>query len=225
MDQVYRKELKYVISLEKVFRIRNRLSSFLDYDTYSNEEGYIVRSLYFDSINDKDLFDTLYGLNDKHKIRLRIYSVHDQQVKLEWKRKTGSDSHKVTLLITRENAELMINGDYEFLRSMENDQALSIYHILKREAYSPRTIVEYKRVAYVHPISNIRICFDYQLKASLTPFNFFEENIGVLPILSVDQAVLEVKYDDYLPTLIKEVLSPMDELSQANSKYVQARML
>ena len=59
MDQVYRKELKYVISLEKVFRIRNRLSSFLDYDTYSNEEGYIVRSLYFDSINDKDLFDTL----------------------------------------------------------------------------------------------------------------------------------------------------------------------
>lgn len=225
MDQVYRKELKYVVSLEKVFRIRSRLSSFLDYDSNSNEEGYIVRSLYFDALNDKDLFDTLYGLNDKHKIRLRIYSIHDKQVKLEWKRKSGSDSHKITFMITRENAESMINGDYDFLRFMGNEHAQSIYALLVREAYRPKTIVEYQRVAYVHPISNIRICFDYHIKASLTPFNFFDENIGYLPLLSVDQTVLEVKYDDFMPTLIKEILSPLDELSQANSKYVQARML
>lgn len=225
MNHVYRRELKYVISLEKAFRIRNRLASFLEYDSYSSDEGYTVRSLYFDALNDRDLFDTLYGLNDRHKIRLRIYSIHDRQIKLEWKQKNGLDSQKVSLIITREDAESMINGDYNFLRVMDNEKAQSIYAILMREAYLPKTIIEYQRVAYVYPVSNIRVCFDHHIRASLTPYNFFDENIGLIPLLSVDQIVLEVKYDDFLPSLIKEILSNIDELSQANSKYVQARML
>jgi hypothetical protein len=225
MDNVLRKENKYLISLEKFYRIKRQLELFLDYDEHSTNEGYIVRSIYFDTIDNRDMFDTLYGYYDKQKIRLRIYSIHDKYVKLECKRKLGSDTHKISLSITRKEAESMINGDYEFLRNYENAEIKDIYYSLIKEGYSAKTIVEYRRVAFVYPVSNTRICFDTEVKASLTPFNFFEENAGFLPIITSDIGVLEVKYDHFLPTLIKDTISPMDELTQANSKYVQARLL
>jgi uncharacterized membrane protein len=225
MDNVLRKENKYLISLEKFYRIKRQLELFLDYDEHSTNEGYIVRSIYFDTIDNRDMFDTLYGYYEKQKIRLRIYSIYDKYVKLECKRKLGSDTHKISLSITRKEAESMINGDYEFLRNYENAEIKDIYYSLIKEGYSAKTIVEYRRVAFVYPVSNTRICFDTEVKASLTPFNFFEENVGFLPIITSDIGVLEIKYDHFLPTLIKDTISPMDELTQANSKYVQARLL
>ncbi len=225
MDNVSRKEIKYLISLEKYLRIKPKLLSFLTYDPHSSDEGYVVRSLYFDTYENRDMYDTLYGLEKKHKIRLRIYSIHDSMVKLEWKRKIGTDSHKITFLITRNEAESMIKGYYDFIRERVEPEAILLYRILVKEVYQPRIVVEYKRIAYEYPVSNIRICFDFNIKTSITPFNFFNDNCGLIPIISSDQGVLEVKYDDFLPKLIKESISPIDELSQSNSKYVIARML
>lgn len=225
MDNILRKEIKYQISFEKYLKLKPRLSALLKYDTHSNEEGYMVRSLYFDTLENRDMYDTLYGLEKKHKIRLRIYSIYDSKVKLEWKRKIGTDSQKITFFISRNEAETMINGDYEFLSLKGDVEANELYRLLIHEVYQPRIVVEYKRIAYEYPVSNVRICIDSNINASLTPFNFFNENCGLIPIISTDMRVLEVKYDDFLPMMIKEVLSSIDELPQSNSKYVNARML
>lgn len=225
MDNMLRKENKYLISLEKFFRIRSRLSTFLSYDENSTSNGYIVRSIYFDTIDNRDMFDTLYGVYEKQKIRLRIYSIHDTNVKLECKRKVGSDTYKISLTISKEEAEAMIHGDYEFLKDNETKEIRELYLTLTKDGYSAKTIVEYRRLAFVYPVSNTRICFDTEIKASLTPFNFFSDNVGFIPLITSDLGVLEVKYDHFLPSLIKETISPMDELNQANSKYVQARII
>ncbi len=225
MEEVLRKEFKYVISLEKFYRIRRQLETFLSYDKNSPDEGYNVRSLYFDTIDDRDMFDTLYGLFDKKKIRLRIYSIHDKFVKLECKRKMGNDTHKISITISREQAEEMIKGNFDFLIGLDNAEARNMYNILITEGYSAKTIIEYRRIAFVYPVSNTRICFDTDIGASLTPFRFFDENVGFLPLITKDQGVLEVKYDHFLPTLIRDSIAPMDELQIANSKYVQARMI
>lgn len=119
----------------------------------------------------------------------------------------------------------MINGNYEFLSLIGDAEANELYRLLVHDVYQPRVVVEYKRIAYEYPVSNVRICFDSNINASLTPFNFFNENCGLIPIISPDMRVLEVKYDDFLPMMIKEILSSIDELPQSNSKYVNARML
>lgn len=225
MDSVLRKENKYLISLEKFYRIKRQLESFLDYDEHSTENGYIVRSIYFDTIDNRDMFDTLYGFYAKQKIRLRIYSIHDTHIKLECKRKLGSDTQKISITISREEAESMIRGDYNFLKNKDGSEIRKIYYTLIQEGYSAKTIVEYRRIAFTYPVSNTRICFDTEIKASLTPFNFFAENVGFIPLITQDQGVLEIKYDHFLPKLIKDTVSSMDELTQANSKYVQARMV
>jgi len=225
MDNTLRKEFKYLISLERYARLRRNLEPILSYDENSKQEGYQVRSLYFDTLDNKDMLDTLYGYYEKMKIRLRIYSTKDPWVKLECKRKRGFDTHKISILISVEEAHLMMQGSYAFLMDRSEVEAHELYLSLMKDVYRPKTIVQYHRTAFVHPVSNVRICFDTDIRASMTPFNFFQEDLGFIPLVARDQGVLEVKYDDFLPKLIKDTLTPLDELTNSNSKYVQARML
>ncbi len=225
MDSTLRREYKYLISLEKFTILRRQLEPILRYDQNSTQDGYLVRSLYFDTMENKDMLDTLYGYYEKKKIRLRIYSAQDRWVKLECKRKRGFDTHKISIPITVEEAKLMMQGSYAFLMDKTEEEAHEVYLTLMKDVYRPKAIVQYQRTAFVHPVSNVRICFDTDIKVNMTPFSFFEEDISLIPLVTRDQGVLEVKYDSFLPQLIKDILTPLDELTHSNSKYVQARML
>lgn len=225
MKEVFRKEVKYVISTEKFLRMKNYLEGLMAYDSYSGERGYRVRSLYFDSLNDQDFYDTIDGLMEKRKIRLRIYSHLDKKVKLEYKCKSGSDSLKYSLVISRQDAENMIAGDYQFLSKFDFPLARTIYMRLRSGSYMAKPIVEYHRLAYVYPVGNVRITYDTNVQASATPYAFFDECPGLFPVMSLDRGVLEVKYDVFLPGQIKEVIRTIDSSVVANSKYAQARVL
>ena len=51
---VYRREIKYVIPLSKAYIIKNCLDTTLSKDLHYNGEPYKIRSLYFDSINNRN---------------------------------------------------------------------------------------------------------------------------------------------------------------------------
>ncbi len=225
MITVYRKEIKYVISWTDFYRVQKRLACFLTPDAYGGPDGYRVRSLYFDSITDRDLHDTLFGLMEKRKIRLRIYSPQDERVKLEYKCKSGTDGVKKTLTISRDQARQMMAGDYRFLREADDALSRQLYTRLLSGGYSPKSIVEYSRKAYLYPVGNVRITFDTQTAGGCVPDAFFDENLALYPLLPPDVGVLEVKYTGFLPGIFKEVISNLDYLSTSNSKYAQSRFL
>ncbi|MGN0414737.1 MAG: VTC domain-containing protein [Agathobacter sp.] len=56
-------------------------------DSFSQKGSYMVRSLYFDTPEDRDYFQKINEQNVRRKIRLRIYSPTDQRAKLEMKQK------------------------------------------------------------------------------------------------------------------------------------------
>ncbi len=120
MEGFYRKEIKYALSQVDFLRLRKTLENYMEYDTFSGINGYKVRSLYFDSIDDRDLYDKLDGTMEKRKVRLRIYSYDAPTANLEYKCKSGSDSIKRKLKITRAEAQMMINCDYDFCCSMRS---------------------------------------------------------------------------------------------------------
>jgi|LGVF01.2.fsa_nt_gb hypothetical protein len=225
MLTVNRKEIKYIIACEKFFLLENQLQALMDYDKHAGNRGYMVRSLYFDSISNRDLFDKLEGLEKKKKIRLRIYSHLDKKVKLECKCKNGSDVQKYSLEISKDQALKMIEGEYTFLQKIDKPLARTLYDQLISGGYSPKTIVEYNRVAYTYPVSDVRICYDSNIKATMTPFGFFDKYPNLFSIMPLDRGVLEVKYNDFLPGSIKDSIKSMDESLTANSKYAQARFL
>lgn len=226
VENVYRKEIKYPISLLDFALMRKRLECYVQPDKHSGEYGYQVRSVYFDSNRDKDLFDTLDGNMDKRKIRIRIYPPNRDNINLEYKCKSGTDGVKRSIKISREDAKNMLSGNYTFLMGLQDPLAHELYARMTLEGYHPRVIVEYNRLAYTYPVSNTRVTFDSSVSASYVVDSFFDENSGMIPIMQPDMGVLEVKYDNFLVGILKEVVeSSVNSMSQANSKYGQSRFL
>lgn len=225
MTEVQRREIKYIIPVLDFYQFRKNIAGYLKLDSYAGENGYYVRSLYFDSQHDKDLRDVLDGVLEKKKIRLRIYSVEDKMVKLEYKCKFGFHVRKQTMNISREDALRMSKGDYEFLLNHNEPLAIELYTRLKFGGYIPKVIVEYNRIPYYYMTNNIRITFDSEVRGSCFTSNFFEKNLSFEPCTSSNMGVLEVKYDGFLFSHLKSALESIDALATSNSKYVQARLL
>lgn len=224
MLEKYRREIKYIISIRDFYRLRNYLEGYLKPDEYSGDTGYTVRSLYFDSYDDKDLFNVLDGLMEKSKIRLRIYSLDSSSAKLEYKCKSGVDGSKMSLTLSREEALRMTEGDYGFLLAKRDPLAIKLYSRLKTGGYRPKIIVNYNRLAYIYKPNDIRITFDSNINASLITSGLFDENAAWKPIMKPGIGVLEVKYRGFLFGHLKKAIESIDLLPNSNSKYAISRI-
>lgn len=227
MRQVFRKEIKYIVHVSDFVRIRDKLGAIMRPDPHGKDGTgtYTVRSLYFDSIGDRDLKDNLDGVMEKRKIRVRSYDLSSDFALLEYKCKSGSDSRKLSLPISKLEAQLMENGHYEFLLEQEEDLATFLYDKITRCVYRPKTVVEYDRIALLYPVSDVRITYDHNIKGSLSPVGLYNPSTPLARLMAPDYGVLEVKYNDFLVTPIKRVLQNLDALPGANSKYSNARLL
>lgn len=201
--------------------MRPLLSALMQRDTHGSDFGYVVRSLYFDSVYDRDYYDTVDGRLKKAKVRLRIYG-KDSPIKLELKQKENSDSLKQSLLVTREEARCMQQCDYEFLSRRTEPVARTLYMRLLQGAYQPKTLVEYDREAYLYDAGDVRITFDTGMRATASDWDLFAETPPWTTLAPPGTGVLEVKYTSLLPSFLKQIVQT-DRLATANSKYVQAR--
>ena len=223
MRTVFRKEIKYVISRVEFLRLTKHLDVLMQRDTNGVNGTYIVRSQYYDSLGDRDLYDNLDGVMEKRKIRVRIYSPDDQYAKLEYKCKSNTDGKKYSLTITREETLLMEKRQYGFLLDYEEPLAKTLYVKLMQGGYMPKTIVEYKRTAYMHTVSDVRVTFDTDIRAGVVPYGIFAENLAYIPLIEGDRGVLEVKYNDFVPSTLKQIIQEINSLPEASSKYSKAR--
>lgn len=220
---VVRTEKKYSIAPYQQNILLYRLEPIMSIDQHSSMGGYMVRSLYFDSIYDNDYFDKISGLEFRKKVRLRIYSPEQTTVKLELKQKQGSAQKKISLSITRELAEEMIHGHYTGLLELGSDLALEFYQILEMGLYRPKCIVEYHRMAFAEESNDTRITIDSEI--GMSPFCdlFFEKQLSLIPVRK--EPVLEVKYNGFLLSSIKLVLDFVDVPELAISKYAMSRQV
>jgi hypothetical protein len=223
LNKVYREEKKFLINIEEF----KKTSAFLDYfmmqDKHNGVNGYKIRSLYFDSIYDRDYFDKLDGLELRRKIRLRIYDTDTDFAMLEMKQKQDKYQLKRSLRITREDAERLIQCDYTPLLKYKEDFAAECYAVMNTEIYRPKTIVEYNRKAYIAKENSIRVTFDNNIVATETSFDLFSPNLVMNPVMDKFGVVLEVKFNGFLLEYIKSLLSDVNKSELSVSKYMLAR--
>lgn len=225
MTQIFRKECKYMVTTGEFIRFKKSLNSVLKPDNNGKQGCYKVRSLYFDSLYDNDYYDSIEGIYEKRKIRLRLYPPHFEYIRLEWKCKAGSDGVKYVQSIGREEAEKMMGGDYNFLATQSDPFLQNLYIRLKSGGYRPKALVEYEREVYGYAANEVRITFDTYMKGTLTGKGFFEEKPMLIPLMDYGKGILEIKYNHFLPDPIKRLTGKIDRLQVANSKYVQVRNL
>jgi len=89
--------------------------------------------------------------------------------------------------------------------------------------YMPVVIVDYYRYAFVGDFNNIRITFDRDITACSTNFNIFQRTLHSTPVFNNATIVMEVKYNLFLPDWLRIVLSSVEAISTAISKYCHSR--
>ncbi len=220
-----RSELKYYLNDIQMEGLQHQLSQFMDFDHYCDSRyGYRVRSLYFDSIDDECLFQKQSGFMERRKIRLRTYgNTGVETVKFEIKSKNGQLVRKDSVNVNKSDADEICAGNYTSLLEYNNPVLDRIYATFISRVYRPKVIVEYQRIALVFPVSNIRITFDKNLSSNINHFNLFSNVQDMMPVILEGKQILEVKYDQFLPDFIKNILSGVSAERMAISKYTLAR--
>lgn len=223
MNEVFRQEKKFLVSLEQLFKYSNNLSSIMTEDPNNRGEGYVIRSLYFDTLDDQDFQEKEDGVELRRKIRLRNYGPETDFAMLEMKQKQGAMQKKRSLRMKREDAQQLLKRNYEVLLKYKESLAQECYGLMHTRCYLPRTVVEYKRKAFIAKENKIRITFDHHIIGTESNFDIFSPDLIQNPILDPYLAVLEVKYNGFLLSYLKDILYECDKSETSVSKYCLGR--
>lgn len=218
-----RHELKFIITPVQYHLLRSRIRPFLRQDENAGEDGdYFIRSIYFDSWQYRGFHEKNMGIDSRKKYRLRFYNGDATYCSLECKQKKGTRIKKQSIRLSKEEVDLMLTGESQKILE-ENGQISNLLTelalLMKGEGFRPQVVVDYLREAYVYPISNVRITFDKQLAAG-TITDCMTKQRCMPHILPDGNMILEVKYDEYLPEHISQILASIRPVQTAASKYV-----
>lgn len=218
-----RHELKHYISYADVIELRARLPFVASQDINSTENGYRVRSLYFDNYNDKALREKIDGVNEREKFRLRYYNEDTTFIRLEKKSKKNGICFKESAMITDEQCKGLMAGDLEVLKENGSKLCMELYTKMYYQQLRAKSIVEYQREAFVYPPGNVRVTLDYDIRTGYDIHEFLKPELAPIPISGC--YILEVKYDNFLPEIIRGIVSLSNRRSTAFSKYAAARII
>lgn len=219
-----RHELKHYINYADVLQLRSRLSFVADVDKNAAEgNGYRVKSLYFDNYNDKVLMEKIDGVNEREKFRLRLYNDDTTFIRLEKKSKKNGVCFKESTVMTADECTRLLDGDIAILKENGKRLCQELYAKMHYQQLRAKNIVDYQREAFIYPMGNVRITLDYDIRTSSDVHDFLKPEPVPIPISGV--YILEVKYDSFLPEIIRGMVSLSSRRSTAFSKYAATRIV
>ena len=223
MENKYRHEWKHEISYADLLSIRSRLRAVTKPDPHAKDGKYFIRSLYFDDPNDKALREKIDGVNMREKFRIRYYNNDPSLIHLEKKSKLNGLGTKFSAALTKEEARKIVDGDIGWMMDSERPLVKELYCKMKSGRLKPKTIVDYTREPFIFGPGNVRVTFDYDIRTGLASTDFLNEKCVTIP--AGDAPILmEVKWDEYLPDVIKDVIQTGGVRAGAFSKYAQCRI-
>ena len=218
-----RHELKHQISLQEDLVLAGRLRRLFHHDAHAGTDGtYRITSLYFDTPYDAALREKLDGVDRREKFRLRYYGERPDFLKLEKKFKVNGLCGKRSARLTWSEAERLLSGEDAFLLERGEPLLSELYHKLRGTLLRPRTVVCYDREAFLYAPGNVRVTLDRDLRTCGDSAGFLSP--GAFPLRPLEGVtVLEVKYDAFLPDLVRLAVQTPGRRAGACSKYALCR--
>lgn len=217
----YRHELKYIIDEANGSLLQLRLKEVLKKDLHASPSGfYTVRSLYFD-----DYFNTAYNekdmsILDREKFRIRLYNHSDQVIHLERKVKSNNYVFKEIAPLNRSEVEAILDENFVALRNSDSQLKMIFYHMCTSHFLRPRVIVDYEREPFIMEAGDVRITLDRNIRSGMEALNIFNHQMAMIEALEPNYLILEVKYTNFLPAIIKDILPAPHAVYTSMSKYV-----
>lgn len=219
----FRHEWKIEISAADLLALRSRLRVLMEPDEHAVNGRYLIRSLYFDTPTDKALREKLDGVNRREKFRIRYYNGDTGFISLEKKSKLNGLSSKEAVQITAEQAQEIAAGNIPQIQEDSPPLLRELCVKMRTQGLRPKTVVDYTREPFVYRPGNVRVTFDYGIRTGLGCTDFL--NPGLVTVPAGDAPILmEVKWDAFLPDVIREAIQLTGRRSAAFSKYAQCRI-
>ena len=219
----FRHEWKHVLNYTDLLTLRHRLGAVMERDPHAIDGKYHIRSLYFDNPDDKALREKIDGVNIREKFRIRLYNRDTSLIKLEKKSKRNGLGTKYSASLTEEEAQKIVDGDLDWM--MASDQALvqELYCKMRYQRLEPKTIVDYTREPFIFRPGNVRVTLDYDIRTGQERTDFLDPEVVTIP--AGDAPILvEVKWDEFLPTIIRDAVTLPNRRVGSFSKYAQCRV-
>lgn len=218
-----RHEWKHEISRGDLLVLRSRLGAVMARDSHAKNGAYFIRSLYFDNAADKALREKLDGVNCREKFRIRFYDHDLSVIHLEKKSKRNGLGGKESADLTPAEAQRIVDGDLDWMSGTDRPLVRELYAKMRSQGLQPKTIVDYTREPFVFGPGNVRVTLDYNIRTGLGCTDFLDPNCITIPVRD-DPVLLEVKWDAFLPSVIRDVVQLEGQHASAFSKYAICRI-
>lgn len=219
----YRHEWKHEINVSDLITIRQRLRAVAKPDPHAVDGTYFIRSLYFDNPADKALREKLDGVNRREKFRIRYYNNDPSLIHLEKKSKWNGLGSKHSADLTAEEAQAIVDGRLDWMMDSARPLVQELYCKMQSQGLRPKTIVDYTREPFVFSPGNVRVTLDYDLRTGLGCTEFLSPACVTVPAGNAP-IILEVKWDEFLPSIIRDAVQLDSRRSSAYSKYAACRI-
>ncbi len=218
----FRHEVKHEINYSDMLVIKHRLGAVAYPDPHTIDGKYLIRSLYFDNADDKALMEKVNGMSRREKFRIRYYNGNTSVIHLEKKSKIDHLGNKQNAPLTAEQAQSIVDGDINWMLNSEYPLIKELYLKMINEGMAPKTLVDYTREPFIYPAGNVRVTLDYNIRSGLRCTDFLNADCVTVPV--TDAIILEVKWDGFLPDIIRDAVSLSDRREGAFSKYAACRI-
>jgi len=223
MEKRYRHEWKHEITFSDLLAIRQRMSAIAQLDPHAAGGCYLIRSLYFDDLTDKALREKIDGVNGREKFRIRYYNLDPATLRLEKKSRLSGLGTKYSAPLTKEEAQKIVGHEINWMIDDKRPLVQELYCQMRGRGLRPRTIVDYKREPFVFAAGNVRVTLDYDNRTGLSSTDCLDPACVTVPAGDAP-IILEVKWDDYLPDIIRDAVQLKDRRVGSFSKYAQCRV-
>lgn len=219
----FRHEWKHVLNYADLLTLRHRLEAVMERDPHAIDGKYHIRSLYFDNPDDKALREKIDGVNIREKFRIRLYNWDTSLIKLEKKSKRNGLGTKYSANLTAEEAQKIVDGDLDWMMASDRALVQELYCKMHYQRLEPKTIVDYTREPFIFRPGNVRVTLDYDIRTGQERTDFLDPDVVTIP--AGDAPILvEVKWDEFLPTIIRDAVTLPNRRVGSFSKYAQCRV-
>ena len=235
----YRHEVKHEITRSDLIAVRQGLRAVAQADPHAKDGRYDIRSLYFDNLYDKALREKIDGVNLREKFRIRYYNFDPSVIHLEKKSKKNGLGTKYSCRLAADEAQRIADGDIGWIMEAAKDGAErrplleELYCKMRYQGLRAQTIVDYTREPYIYGPGNVRVTFDYDIRTALRCTDLLDPDCVTVPAVRPRSdremsggtgIIMEVKWDAYLPDIIREIVQIPGRREGAFSKYAACRV-
>lgn len=219
----FRHEWKHRISYSDLITLRSRLAAIMQPDPFATDGRYFIRSLYFDTPTNTALREKIEGVNMREKFRIRYYNMDTSLIRLEKKSKLNGLCAKQKARLSADQAQAVVDGDLGWMPHSGEPLIVELYSKMLATGLAPKTLVDYVREPFIFPAGNVRVTLDYNIRTGLSCCDILNPNAPTAPA-DPSAIILEVKWDEFLPEIIRAAVQLPNCRTAPFSKYAACRI-